>query len=75
MIQITMPGKGNVSASIYSLDGRLIKRFGDRLLQAGAHQVQWDGRDGKGNKVNAGMYVVKVKVGLDIYRKNVAIVR
>ncbi len=74
-LQFTLPANQKVSVSVYSPDGRLIKRFGDRLFQEGSHQMQWDGRDGKGQKVNAGMYVAQVKIGKEVHRKNVVIVR
>ncbi len=74
-VQLTLPKKEAVSVSIYSVDGKLIRSIAVRQLEAGSRQISWDGRDGKANKVNAGMYLAQVKVGNQLYEKSLMLIK
>lgn len=54
-------GTGSATLSIYGLDGGMVRRFAGAEL--GRFSVVWDGRDSRGNKVAAGVYLCELKVG------------
>lgn len=55
-ISFQLPETQNVSARIYDITGRLVKILANSRMDAGAHQITWDGRDEKASKVGPGIY-------------------
>ncbi len=55
-ISFTVPKRGHVSLDVYDLRGRNIRRLVDRIVTPGYYSVQWDGRDGEGNRAASGIY-------------------
>jgi flagellar hook assembly protein FlgD/sugar lactone lactonase YvrE len=51
------------SLAIYDLGGRLVRRLSSGSLAAGSHAVSWDGRDGQGRVVAAGVYLARLTAG------------
>jgi hypothetical protein len=51
------------SLEIYGVDGRLVRRLFKRDLAPGYYRESWDGRDGGGRRVAAGIYFVRLEVG------------
>lgn len=62
-IDFQLPKDSRVSITIFNTNGQLIRTLVDGDLQAGAHQVQWDGLDDNGNHVAAGVYLCRMKAG------------
>jgi FlgD Ig-like domain len=61
---LTQPGK--LSVRVYSLRGQLVRTLVDRAYPAGFHSIPWLGKDGTGNRVASGVYLVKITgPGLD----------
>ncbi|UCF78320.1 MAG: T9SS type A sorting domain-containing protein [Candidatus Eiseniibacteriota bacterium] len=58
-------------ARVYDLAGREVKDLG--LVESG--QKLWDGRDGSGSNVPAGVYLVRLKIGDATCVRKVAVVR
>jgi hypothetical protein len=53
-----------VDISIYAADGRLVRALlRNRAYAAGAHDVEWDGRDSRARRAAAGIYFVRVSAG------------
>jgi hypothetical protein len=52
----------NLTIGIYDLNGRMIKRIDDSGAY-GANTLHWNGTDGSGNKVKAGMYLIMLYSG------------
>jgi len=62
MLSLTLPYPQRVTAEVFGIDGRRIRSLAqDEPLTAGTHGVAWDGRDGLGGRVSAGIYLVRVK--------------
>jgi hypothetical protein len=59
------PGDGGaaVSLTVYSVDGRVVRRLLDTELPPGRHSSVWDGRDGSGREVASGVYFYRLTVG------------
>jgi adenylyl- and sulfurtransferase ThiI len=51
---------GNVDLSIYSVDGRRVRRLVSGMRDAGLYQVAWDGHDESGAVAAAGVYYARL---------------
>jgi predicted GH43/DUF377 family glycosyl hydrolase len=57
--EISRPGP--LSLKIYDPAGRLVRVLVDGHLPAGAHFAEWEGRDGAGRAVAAGLYLYRLE--------------
>jgi hypothetical protein len=62
-ISFDLPTECTVSINIYDINGRQIKTHTSSRYTAGSHQIQWDGRDDRGNPVASGIYVYRINAG------------
>ncbi len=58
-----LPAAGPVRLSIHDARGRLVRVLVDDVVEAGSHQAAWDGRDGDGRGVAAGVYLARLQAG------------
>jgi agmatine deiminase len=56
------------SITVYNLQGQVMKIIASREFSSGSHEVAWDGKDGSGNEVPSGIYLLKLSTdkGVDI---------
>jgi subtilisin-like proprotein convertase family protein len=54
------PQAGAVRVSVYSAGGREVRVLVDGPVDAGYHEVVWDGRDGSGTPMASGVYFVRM---------------
>ncbi len=59
-IAFDLPESGNVRVDIYNMRGQKVKTILNKDLEAGEHQVQWNGKDNHGNVVSSGIYFYRV---------------
>lgn len=59
-ISFDLPAEGMVRVTIHDLRGRLVRRLDAGALQAGAHQLWWDGSGNLGDPVPPGLYLARV---------------
>lgn len=52
---------GHVSVVIYNLLGQQVLKLVDRDVEAGRHEVIWDGRDNYGLTVSSGLYLCRLE--------------
>jgi len=53
-----------VEAIIFDLTGRVVKTLcAENFLQAGNHEIEWNGTNDSGQPVSSGMYLSKIKAG------------
>jgi hypothetical protein len=64
-IRFDLPKAGHVRLSIYNLLGQEIRVLADEKRTAGSHEVRWDGKDGRGNAVSAGVYLYRLEAAPD----------
>ena len=62
-ISYTLPKAETVKLAVYSITGQLVRSLVNNNQAAGEHRVSWDGRDGKGNRVAAGIYLYRLAAG------------
>ncbi len=53
----------NYSLRVYDVRGRLVRELGAGPIDAGFHEVPWDGRSQTGGSVGSGIYLYRLEVG------------
>jgi hypothetical protein len=66
---------GIQSMDVLDLSGRLVRHLSAGWQPRGTRQLSWDGTDASGNRLAAGVYLVRLRVGADMVVARVAIVR
>ena len=64
-IAYVLPRDAEVRLSIYDVAGHRVATLADRPESAGMHEVAWNGRDDRGGKVAAGVYVLELVAGAE----------
>ena len=59
----TLPRASGVRLSIYDIAGHRVMTLADRAESAGSHELAWNGRDERGGRVAAGVYVLELVAG------------
>ncbi|MFH2056347.1 MAG: FlgD immunoglobulin-like domain containing protein [bacterium] len=62
-IEFALPEAAAVTLSIYNALGQVVNIIHDRPLEAGIHQVVWDGTDFADNPVASGLYFYRLQAG------------
>ncbi len=62
-VRINLPSIQFLSAEVYDVMGRSVRRLAARELPAGVHFLTWDGTDGAGIPTSAGIYFLSVRAG------------
>ena len=57
------PARGLVRATVHDPSGRLIATLASRVMDAGAHTLDWDGRDHAAHDAASGVYFLRVSTG------------
>jgi hypothetical protein len=70
---LARPGRAEVA--VYTAGGRLVRTLCDGVLPAGRHVVVWDGQDGAGQRVAAGVYVCTLRAGEDHLTRKLVVAR
>lgn len=60
-IAFTLERAGAVSLAVFDTAGRRVTTLHEGLLEAGAHDVEWDGRDSAGRPAASGLYFVRLQ--------------
>ncbi len=74
-ITFSVGSPGRVVATVFSLAGRKVATLADGTFSAGAHQVEWQGRDDKGRPMPSGTYFVQVATGENRDTRKISLVR
>ncbi|MFQ5607858.1 MAG: FlgD immunoglobulin-like domain containing protein [Candidatus Zixiibacteriota bacterium] len=62
-ISFTITARDRVSLEVYNMAGRKVRILVNQDLPAGAHIVEWDGRDDTGESVASGIYLYRLMAG------------
>jgi hypothetical protein len=68
-------GMARVELKIYNLLGQLVRTLAAADFPAGSHQIKWDGRDGAGRRVQAGVYLYDLNFSGMRLTKKLALLR
>jgi len=75
MISYQIPVRENVSLKVYDLLGREVKSLVNEVVEAGMHEINWDGTNNAGDQVASGIYVYKLNAGKHQLHKRMTLVR
>jgi hypothetical protein len=64
-----------VAFAVYDVRGRLVRTLLAGDLPAGAHAVDWDGRDDGGRTQAAGVYVVRLDAGREAFTQRLVLLK
>ena len=74
-IKLTLPRTGDVSLKVFNVRGELVRTLVDGRLEAGMHDIVWDGKADQGNQVASGVYFYEMKAGGEVRVNKMALVR
>ena len=74
-ISYSIPKAANINLSIYNIRGRLVRRMVTGTATAGAHSIQWDGKDSRGVEVNSGIYFYRLEADNFVQTKRMIFLR
>jgi hypothetical protein len=66
-IAFSIPATERVRVSIFDVRGRLVRTLVDGVLDAGRHDLPWDGTDRAGESVASGVYFYRLKAGTSVH--------
>ncbi len=62
-ISMSLASKEHVSLAVYDISGRLVTQLVNEVMDAGDHQITWNGKDDSGNQAASGVYFYKMNAG------------
>jgi choice-of-anchor B domain-containing protein len=74
-MNLSLAAGGRLSAEVYDVRGRLVAVVQDKVLPAGRHVVEWNGRGKGGEAVAAGVYFMQVRYGDQARREKFVVLR
>ena len=74
-IAFGLPRAAQVRMSIYDVRGREIARLADEKLDAGEHELKWDGRDSGGRRVASGIYYYRLVADTEVLTRKMVLLR
>jgi hypothetical protein len=63
MLSFSLPRDGAVELGVMDIQGRLVRTVHQGVLPAGAHRIQWDGRNSTGQSTEPGVYFAVLRFG------------
>ena len=74
-ISFSLKSRSNVSLTVYDVSGRLVNVLVDDVMDAGPHDVTWDGRGKAGRTVASGVYFYRLRAGEFIETRKMVLLR
>ena len=74
-VSFTLPTAGPIQVAIYDAKGQMVARLVDESLAAGAHTVDWDGRDAHGASMPSGTYFCRLTTPWGTETRKMGLVR
>jgi immune inhibitor A len=75
IIEFSVPSRTHVSASIYDVGGRLVRRLTEGEYGTGRHSLTWNGTDLSGEPVGAGVYFYRFSTDQESLTGKVSLLR
>jgi hypothetical protein len=74
-VRFSLAQDGPVDVSIYSVDGRRVRTLVRGALPAGTHTFDWDRNDDQGNRMEPGLYLVRLTTGQGRFTRKLTMIR
>lgn len=75
VINYGLSSPGSARMSVYNINGQKVRSLLEAHMEAGYHQVRWDGRDDADRKVAAGTYIYRLEAGAKTCTRRLVVVR
>jgi hypothetical protein len=62
-LSLSLPARSHAAVTVHDVRGRVVRRLLDGVLEAGVHQVTWDGRTDQGYPAASGVYFFRAATG------------
>ena len=62
-LKFQLPKASDVRLTIYSILGQKVRTLLNSRLEAGYHEIQWDGRNDRGIQQASGLYIYRFTAG------------
>ncbi|MBN2202552.1 lamin tail domain-containing protein [bacterium] len=60
-IRFAIPGRADVELDVFDVRGRRIRTLLSNRMEAGTHEIEWDGSDDRGLPCPSGVYIVRLE--------------
>ncbi len=74
-IKLNLPRTGDVSLKVFNVRGELVRTLVNGQLEAGAHDIVWDGATNNGNQAASGVYFYETRFGNEVKVNKMALVK
>jgi hypothetical protein len=74
-ISFLLSERAPVELSVYNLQGQLVRKLVDGVVNAGSRSVAWDGTDATGNPVASGVYFYRLRSGKNVHTKKMILLK
>lgn len=74
-ISYSIPGRAHVELAVYDISGARVKTLVDRVLEAGAYSLVFDGRDSRGLSISSGSYFYRLKTDSNTITRKMTFVK
>ncbi|MEE9190037.1 MAG: T9SS type A sorting domain-containing protein [Candidatus Neomarinimicrobiota bacterium] len=74
-IHYEVSDRSHIRIMIYNMLGREIRLLENSLVDAGTHVIQWNGLDGLGQPVSAGIYLYQIQSGEFVQTKKMVLLK
>jgi hypothetical protein len=75
VVRFSLPAAGPVALDLHDAGGARLRRLVSGWLDAGAHELAWDGRDDLGREAASGTYLLRLVAGPTVRTAKVSLVR
>ena len=72
---LTMGAAARIKLQVFDLQGRLVRTLLQEERGPGRHTVKWNGRDGRGQVVSAGVYLARLSDGWRTRTQNMVLLK
>ncbi|MCP4545978.1 MAG: T9SS type A sorting domain-containing protein, partial [bacterium] len=74
-ITFDMPKSGKVDLAIYDVTGRRVATLVNGTVDAGQHEIMWQGKDDSGNRVASGLYFSRLISGEEMLTRKMMLLK
>jgi hypothetical protein len=74
-IVFELPSQGQPRLTVHNLAGALVSRLETGRMEAGRHEVRWDGTDTGGAPVASGLYLARLEFEGQVHTQRMLLVR
>lgn len=74
-IKLNLPRPGDVSLKVFNVRGELVRTLVNGQLEAGAHDIVWDGASNNGGQAASGVYFYETRYGNEVKVNKMALVK